>query len=365
MLRDLPPDPLATLRPLLEGVGGWDQSDRVRRGMHLHATLPRPPVGQTPHEVVHTQNKLQLRYYAPREGSLARALPVVVVPSMINRAYILDLEPDRSLVASLAAMGHPVYLVDWGVPGDEDAGTTVQDVVLGLLHRAVDRACRHAGSARAYLLGYCQGGTLSAMYAALRPRRVAGLATFNAPVRFSEGGRFRAFVDGGHLDIEALVAADRNLPVEVMRLAFRLLDPMGNWHKYAALEQASHDRTTLRRTLAREKWLEDNVPMPGAFAREFIRAAYQQDALLAGTWALDGETIDLAAITCPTLVIAAQRDFISPPASVTPLADAVGATDVTLEVLDTGHIGLVVGSFGPKVFYPLLHEWFRTRSGAA
>lgn len=363
MPRDLPPDPLATLRPLLQGVGGWDQSDRVRRGMHLHATLPRPPVGQTPHEVVHTQNKLKLRYYAPR--SATRRAPVVVVPSMINRAYILDLEPDRSLVGALAAYGHPVYLVDWGVPGDEDAAVTVADVVLGLLHRSMDRACRHAGTKQAFLLGYCQGGTLAAMYAALRPRRVAGLATFNAPVKFAEGGRFRRFVDSEAIDIDELVGDGRNLPVEVMQLAFRLLDPMGNWHKYAALERASDDPERLRRTLARERWLEDNVPMPGAFAREFIHAAYQQDALLSGTWALDGETIDLAAITCPTLVVAAERDFISPPAAVTPLADAVGAADVTLEVLPTGHIGLVVGRFGPQRFYPLLHEWFAARSGAA
>ena len=359
MRRDLPPDPLAALRPLLEGVGGLRQSDAVRRGMHLHATLPRPEVGTTPHTVVHTQNKLVLRHYAPAERRFAA--PVVVVPSMINRASIVDLEPDRSLVADLAARGHAVYLVDWGVPGEEDAGQTVADTLLSLLHRAVDRACRHAGAARAHLLGYCQGGTLAAMYTALRPRRVQGLAVFNAPVRFAEGGRFRRFVDSEHVSLDGVIAEDRLLPVEVMQLAFKLLDPMGNWHKYAALDGLADDPTRLRRTLARERWLEENVPMPGAFAKEFIGRAYQDDALLGGTWRVGGEAVDLRRITCPVAVYGAERDFIAPPASVTPLAEATGSADVRCEILPTGHIGIIVGGYGPRVFFPKLSAWFATR----
>jgi polyhydroxyalkanoate synthase subunit PhaC len=359
MRRDLPPDPLAALRPLFEGVGGLRQSDAVRRGMHLHATLPRPEVGTTPHTVVHTQNKLYLRHYAPAQRRFAT--PVVVIPSMINRASIVDLEPDRSLVASLAAQGHAVYLVDWGVPGEEDAGQTVEDTLLSLLHRAIDRACRHAGAPRAHLLGYCQGGTLAAMYTALRPRRVAGLAVFNAPVRFAEGGRFRQFVDGDHVDLDELIAEDRLLPVEVMQLAFKLLDPMGNWQKYAALDELADDPGRLRRTMARERWLEENVPMPGAFAREFIRRAYQQDALLDGTWLVAGQPVDLGSITCPLAVFASERDFIAPPPSVTPLAEATRSEDITCEVLPTGHIGIIVGAYGPRVFFPKLSAWFAAR----
>ena len=157
----------------------------LQHGLALLAALPRPPVGLTPHEVVHRQDKLTLRHY-PAKGA-ATGLPVVVVPSMINRASICDLEPDRSLVGGLAERGHPTYLVDWGVPGPEDAAEDVAYVLLELLHRALDRACRHAGQPQAVLLGYCQGGTLAAMYAALRPGRVAGLIALNAPVRFREG----------------------------------------------------------------------------------------------------------------------------------------------------------------------------------
>jgi len=333
----------------------------LQHGLALLASLPRPPLGLTPHTVVHTQDKLALRHYPPR-GEL-RALPVVVVPSLINRATICDLEPDRSLVGGLAAQGHPTYLVDWGVPGPEDAGEDVAYVLLELLHRALDRACRHAGTRQAVLLGYCQGGTLAAMYAALRPRRVAGLITLAAPVRFSEGGRFRDFTDPAHFDAEAVIDDTGLVPVHWMKAGFQLLDPMGISDKLVAVARASRDPERLRRVLARERWLEENVPVAGAFAREFIRNTYQEDRLEAGTWHVAGERVDLGAITAPLLLLACERDFICPKAATLPLAELVGSDQVQVEVLQTGHIGAVVGRYGPEKLQPLLDTWLRELEG--
>lgn len=334
-------------------VDGLAQVERVRRGMWIHANTPRPPTANTPHSVIHTHDKLNVRFYAPAVDE--DRPPVVLVPSLINRATILDLEPDRSVVRALSEMGHPVYLIDWGVPQAEDAHEDVAYVIHDLLHRSIDRICRHAGHSRALVLGYCLGGTLAAIHAALHPERVAGLVLLNAPTRFAEAGRFRDFVLD--LDLDQAIDHDGLVPVHVMKPAFKLLDPMGNWHKYAAIEAASHDPTRLRRTLVRERWLEENVPMSGAFAREFIDHCYQRDALLDGTWTLRGETVDLANITAPTLVLACARDFIAPQASVLPAVDVI--PNATGQVLETGHIGVVVGGFGPAVFYPLLDAWFR------
>lgn len=351
---NLLPDPM---RAMVAGVPGVEQAARVRQGMAILAQAPRPPVATTPHAVVHRQDKLVVRYYAPPEGTPART-PVILVPSLINRAWILDLEPGRSLVAGLAGLGHPTYLLDWGEPGPEDAEEDVGYVLLELLHRAVDRVCRHARSSEAFLLGYCLGGTLATMYTALRPGKVAGLVALAAPVSFANGGRFREFTAPGVFDVERAVAADGLVPIEIMKPAFQLLDPMGNWTKFLAIEQASHDPTQLRRVLVRERWLEENVPMSGAFAREFIRNGYQEDRLLAGTWSIRGERIDLAAIKQPVNVVACRKDFITPVAAALPLVAAVGGPAVST-VLETGHIGVVVGSEGPRRFYPLLDRWFR------
>ena len=349
-------DPLELLRPIFAALGGVDEVDRVRRGWLLLQSLPRPPVGLTPHSIVHTHDKLQVRFYPPR-GDVPQQTPVVIVPSLINRAYICDLEADRSLCGALSAMGHPTYLIDWGIPAIEDGPEDVGYVLEELLHRSVLRIGRHAGVRKMLLLGYCQGGTLSAMYSALHPETVAGLVALNAPVKFSAAGRFRKFVEG--LNVDEAFPDDNLVALPLMAAAFKMLDPMGNWSKHEAVEKAASHPRELARVLARERWLEENVPITTAFAREFIRNAYQEDRLLAGSWVIRGRVVDLKRVTCPVLVATCARDFITPIGAATPLMDAVGSSDRTLEVLKTGHIGVIVGSFGPKVFYPMLDRWFR------
>ncbi len=330
---------------------------KMRRGAMIHGLAPRPPVGQTPHAIVHRHDKLVVRHYAPT-GPAVGGPPLVLVPSMINRAWILDLEPGRSMVEAMAAAGHATYLVDWGVPGPEDATEDLGYVLHELLHRSLDRICRHARAPRAHVLGYCMGGTLTAMLAALRPARFASLVALAAPVRFAEGGRFRDLSHPDVLDVDKAIAADGLMPPEVMAPVFRLLDPMGNLTKYLGVDDASADPKRLASVMARERWLGENVPLAGAFAREWIGRGYQDDALLDGTWVVRGEAIDLGRIACPTLVAPCARDQITPPAAALPLADAVGGP-ARVELLETGHIGVVVGSFGPRTFFPLVDRWIR------
>jgi polyhydroxyalkanoate synthase len=327
---------------------------KIQRGLWVHAVAPRPAIGTTPHVVVHTHDKLCVRHYPPAKG-FARCAPVVIVPSLINKAAICDLEPGRSLVAGLSALGHDVYLVDWGTPADEDADEDVGYVLLTLLHHAVIRVARRANARGVHLFGWCMGGTLAAMYAALRPDAVLSLATLAAPVAFAEAGRFRDLVQG--LDVDQAFPAGTLVPVELMRPAFQLLDPLGAVTKYAAIDDASRDDRALRRTLARERWLEENVPLASAFAREFVRRGYQEDRLRAGTWSIRGRNVDLGAIRAPTLVVGCDKDFVAPLPAVAPLADLVPGA--RLEVVPSGHIGVVVGKFGPTRFYPLLDSFFR------
>ncbi len=324
---------------------------RIQRGMAILAGTPRPPVGLTPHDVIHRQGRLCVRYYAP--VGVSRSTPIVLVPSLINKAYILDLEPGRSLVAALAERGHPTYLVDWGVPEQENASEDV-GATLGLLRRSIDRSCRHAGAPRAVLLGYCMGGTLAAMLAARWPERLAGLVALAAPVQFGAGGRFAQFALS--IDTEAAFPLDRLVPVESMKPAFQLLDPVGIVSKHLAIEAASHDPRKLARVLVRERWLEENVPLPGAFAAEFIREGYQRDGLVNETWIIDGAPLRLKEVRVPTLVVTCARDFITPPAAASPLATLVSG-DARHVSLDTGHIGVVVGGEGPKQFYPLVSDF--------
>ena len=92
---------------------------------------PAPLVGQTPADVVHEENKWRLLRYVPRPDGIAFRTPVLLIPSLINRHYVLDLMPGKSFAQSLVAAGHDVYVIDWGTPEAEDRFVSFEDIVVG------------------------------------------------------------------------------------------------------------------------------------------------------------------------------------------------------------------------------------------
>ena len=140
-----------------------------------------PPVGVTPHTVVWTENKWRLLRFSPARPKFAT--PVLLVPSLINRWYVLDLGPQRSLIEWLVAQGHDVFCIDWGTPGDEDRYLTWDDIAGRYIGRAVRIASRFGRTSDVHLLGYCLGGTLAVTYAAAFPiESVLSAARFQSQV---------------------------------------------------------------------------------------------------------------------------------------------------------------------------------------
>ncbi len=181
---------------------------RVRAGL--------PEVGLTPADVVHRENKWTLLRYRARPEGRAPGLPLLIVPSLINRHYVLDLMPGKSFVEYLVGSGRDVYLIDWGTPTDEDRFVTFDDVCDRALARALRVATRHAGTRGAHVLGYCLGGTLTAIHAAVRPRRVASLTVLAAPVDFHDEGVLSQWTRTRSFDVRALVRATGLVPWPLM-----------------------------------------------------------------------------------------------------------------------------------------------------
>ena len=151
--------------------------------------------------------------------------PVLVVPSLINRARVLDLAEDRSLVRHLAQAGFRPLLLDWGEPGARERGYAVGDYVRGPAAGAL-RAAARLGGPPPVLLGYCMGGLLALALATLRPAPVAGLALLATPWDFHAGGeRLRQILAAASAPITAQAAAAGLVPVESLQAAFALLDP--------------------------------------------------------------------------------------------------------------------------------------------
>ena len=327
------------------------------------ATKAPPTVGATPALEVHRENKWRLLRYEPRAAGPAYRTPLLLVPSLINRHYVLDLMPGKSFAEYLVNAGHDVFVIDWGTPGDEDRHLTFDDIVDGYLGRAVRVAARRAGVPRVHLLGYCLGGTLAIVHAAARPERIASLCVLAAPVRFGDDGLLSAWTRTRSFDLEALVGALGNVPWQLMQSAFHLLRPTLNLSKAVHLLDRAWDDEYLDGFLALETWGNDNVSFPGGAYRTLVGALYREDALARGTMLLSGRPARLANITCPTLAVTFEHDNIVPWPSAAPLLDAVGAVDKERIHLPGGHVGAVVSRAAARTLWPRLSAWWAARDG--
>jgi polyhydroxyalkanoate synthase len=192
------------------------------KGLFNLATLwarARPAVGATPADVVHEENKWRLLRYRPASCGVRHRTPVLLVPSLINRHYVLDLMPGKSFAEYMVQQGHEVYIVDWGTPGPEDRFLSFDDVCDRYLGRAVRKVARGCARGQAHVLGYCMGGTLAAIHAAARPDHVASLTALAAPIRFEDDGLLSAWTRSESFDVGALVEAFGNVPCCARRSA--------------------------------------------------------------------------------------------------------------------------------------------------
>jgi len=270
---------------------------------------------------------------------------------------VLDLREDVSLAGALVGAGLDTWLLDWGVPEDEDRYRTWGDGVARIA-RMVRRVKRETGAARIVLLGYCMGATISAEYAALHPDELAAFINLAGPIDFEHAGLLGRLVDRAHFDPEALTAAG-NLPAQMMQTGFVALRPTAQVSKWVALADCGLDPSFREAFEALEAWSGDNIPFPGACYVTYIRDLYQDNRLAKGEHRVGGRLADLGEIRCPVLTITASRDTICPPRAATALNDLVGSRKTDVLEVPGGHVGAVVGSRAPRLLHPSIIDWIR------
>ena len=336
------------------------------RGLGALLGLPlraRPPVGTTPADVVFAENKWRLLRYRPRPAGPAFRTPVLLVPSLINRHYVLDLLPGKSFAEWMVAAGHDVYCIDWGTPGDEDRFVSFDDVADRWIGRALRRVQR-AAERPPHVLGYCLGGTLATIHCAAHNGRAASLALLAAPVRFSDPGLLTAWTRTRSFDVRALVDAWGNVPWPLMQSAFQLLRPtMGLAKLVSVLDRAWTDEL-LDGFLALETWGNDNVSFPGECYVTYLEELYRKDALWQGSFHLGGRRARLEAIDCPTLAVTFEHDSIVPWPSAACLLERVASADKHHLHLPGGHVGAVVSRAAARELWPAISRFWSDRDGA-
>ncbi len=338
----------------------------IKRLFNL-AALPargKPLVGRTPADVVFSENKWRLLRYRARAEGLAHPLPVLLVPSLINRHYVLDLMPGKSFVQSLVAQGYDVYCIDWGTPGDEDRYVTFDDVCDGVIGRAIRRAARTSGAPKVHLLGYCLGGTLTAIHAAVHEERIASMVVLAAPVRFDQDGLLEAWTRTPTFDVRALVRGAGNVPWQLMQGAFQMLRPTLGLSKAVHMVDRAWDDEFLDGFFALETWGNDNVSFPGECYVRYIEELYRGDALAKGTFTLSGKPARLENLTCPLLVVSFQHDNIVPEGAAAALVEMAGSKDKRHLRLPGGHVGAVVSRSASQRLWPVIEGFFAEHEGA-
>lgn len=339
----------------------WKAPRRVTNALRLAKGELRGDLAATPCREVARWGRVRLLAYHAAGAATVRA-PIVMVPSIINRHYVLDLRPGQSMVEYLVGEGFPVYMVEWGDPGPQDRFADLAMHVLGWIHAAVRAACKDAGTPRVHVLGYCIGGTLAAMYAALRPARVAGLIALTAPVRFHDEGLLSNWATNPGFPVERLLEAWGNMPGDFLNGSFTLLQPGSHPKKFQGLWKNLWDDAFVERFMALEGWVTDAVDVPGAAYRELIDDLYRADGLARGEIVLRGERVRLGDIRCPLLVVTAARDHIVPGCSGSDLVDLVSSEDRRHLPLPGGHIGVVVGRAARENLWPKTAAWLAERT---
>jgi len=281
---------------------------------------------------------------------------VLVVPSLINRAYILDLSPETSLLRALAREGLRPLLVDWGHPGTLERGFGLTDYVAGRLEAALDIAEETCGASPA-VMGYCMGGLLAVALAARRPRQVRALAVLATPWGFHAERTAHARLLGTlaePLTRACLLLGE--IPVDILQALFMAIDPLVAVRKFARFASLA-DSPAARNFVAVEDWLNDGVPLALAVARECLGGWYGDDAPAQGQWRIAGRPVLAGQVRQPVLVVTPAQDRIVPPAS----TEALAATLPAAERLSVrlGHIGMIVGSTAPREVWQPLARWLR------
>lgn len=290
-------------------------------------------------------------------------VPVMFIPSLINRAHVLDLSERQSLLRWAAGEGLRPYLIDWGTPGEAERQLDLTGYIRGRLEAAFDAVCAHAGRPPV-VVGYCMGGDLALALALRRQEQVPALALLATPWDFHAGRPGQATAFAALLPaLDLILETFGELPIDILQTLFAALDPnlaQRKFRRFAGLE-AESDAAEL--FVALEDWLNDGVPLVPAVARECLTGWYGANTPAQGEWRVGGEAVDPAKFTKPVLLAIPEGDRIVPPDSARALAKALPNAECLTPPL--GHIGMIVSGGARQQLWQPLAAWLRDAEKAA
>jgi polyhydroxyalkanoate synthase len=331
----------------------WQDDAALIRGIVAYRNhpwrrdLPDPPA-------LWSEGPTRLLDYG-RAGHGSRGPAALFIPSLVNRASVLDLMPGHSMLRWMAARGIRTLLLDWGTPGPAERGYTLTDWIAGRLERALAAAAEASGGP-VTAVGYCMGGLLALAAALRRPDRVRGLALLATPWDFHAADAPRARAAANLLPmLDPSMAATGALPVDALQLLFAGLDPFGIARKFRAFGRLDPASPRAAHFVALEDWLNDGIPLPAPVARECLAGWYGANTPARGEWRVAGAPVDPASWRGPTFLAIPRGDRIVPPESARALARQL--PNATVLDVSAGHIGMAAGMKAEAVLWRPLRDW--------
>lgn len=317
------------------------------------------PIAPTSYEVIGQVSGMKLLHFTRPTAAVPAAVktPLLIIPSMINRYYVLDLLPGKSFIEYQLSQGVDIYLLDWGTPYDEDNWMTLEQLITHRLDYFVDLMTNHAKTDKINILGHCLGGTLATLYALLFETRVNGLMLLTAPIDFEHGGKLGHWVKQEHFRPENVTKAYGQMPWWVLQTSFQMLKPMLPWYKFDKFMKEMNNPEFIKNFLALEVWSQDNVSFPGRCFLTLINELYKKNALVKGEIRLCGQTLSLQQLQGPVLNIAASDDHIVLFNSTLQNYHVSKAVDFESITSLGGHIGAILGSRSQKNVWPQITNW--------
>lgn len=347
------------IKMMQEDAAAWKKALAVLRDP------PEVAVGQTPADVIFKDDLAELLHYRNPGVKDENRPPLLMVYALINQPYILDLQPGRSVVESLLKAGMDVYMINWGNPDDRHQFLTLDDYVNYFIDVCVDRVRKESGRDSIHILGYCMGGTMSAMYTALHPEKVKSLTLMAAGIDFSGGqGTLNFWAEKDFFDAEKVAQAFGTCPGDFLDSAYQWLDPVGNlYSKFLNFARNVDNRKFVDMFFRMEKWIHDGKDIPGPTFAQFVKELYQENRLAENRFKLGGKLVDLNRITMPVLTLVGDFDTLVPPETSLPFNDRVASTDTSVMSAPVGHIGLSVSSKTHKGMWNDVAKWIKEKDG--
>jgi len=280
-----------------------------------------------------------------------------------NKAYVFDLAKGQSLIEFLLARGHYVYVMDWNAPTQDESGLKIEDYTLDFIPDCIRRVQEDSGESEVTLIGYCMGGILSTIYAALHADGpLKNLVCFTTPIDFREMTLFQAMSDKRHFDVDKLVDALGVVPADFIVASFDMLRPAGRVVSQVRLWDNMWNDAYVKGYRMMDRWGVETLPLAGAYFRQTIKELLWKNGLFDGTLRIGARLVELKNIQVPLLHVIAEHDHIVPPACARPLVAGVSSKDKTELMLPGGHVSLVAGPNAVKRMWPALDQWLGTRS---